>query len=99
RPDEEARRNRHDLYVTMPAHHAPIHHALALCTPLPLSSASTFSDVAWWMRQRVAEMGLGQWFHPTITICRKGGLPTPVPPGGHVIQRGDMLHCDFEIVY
>jgi Xaa-Pro aminopeptidase len=60
---------------------------------------TTNEDVAWWMRQRVAEMGLGQWFHPTITVYRKGGVPTPAPPGGVVIQRGDMLHCDFGIVY
>jgi len=60
---------------------------------------TTNEDVAWWMRQRVAEMGHGQWFHPTITVWRKGGLPTPAPPGGYVIQRGDMLHCDFGIVY
>ncbi len=38
---------------------------------------TTNEDVAWWMRQRVAELGLGQWFHPTITVYRKGGLPSP----------------------
>jgi len=60
---------------------------------------TTNEDVEWWMRQRVAELGLGQWFHPTITVYRKGGLPSPVPAGGFVIERGDMLHCDFGIVY
>ena len=60
---------------------------------------TTNEDVAWWMRQRVAELGFGGWFHPTITVWRKGGLPTPAPAGGHVIQRGDMLHCDFGLVY
>jgi Xaa-Pro aminopeptidase len=60
---------------------------------------TTNEDVAWWMRQRVAELGLGQWFHPTVTPSRKGGLPAPAPPGGHVIQRGDMLHVDFGLIY
>lgn len=60
---------------------------------------TTTDDVVWWMRQRVAEMGLGQWFHPSITIWRKGGVSSEAPPGGRVIQRGDMLHCDFGIVY
>jgi hypothetical protein len=60
---------------------------------------TTSEDVVWWMRQRVAEMGLGQWFHPSITIHRKGGVPPDIPPGQRVIQRGDMLHCDFGIVY
>lgn len=60
---------------------------------------TTTEDVVWWMRQRVAEMGLGQWFHPSITIWRKGGIPSDVAPERRVIQRGDMLHCDFGIVY
>src|SRR5437870_5306998 len=73
--------------------------AEAFSNRVVVPGVTTNEDVAWWMRQRVAEMGLGQWFHPTITVWRKGGLPTPTPPGGHVIQRGDMLHCDFGLVY
>ena len=60
---------------------------------------TTAEDVAWWMRQRVAEMGLGQWFHPSITIHRQGGIPASAPPGARAIQPGDMLHTDFGIVY
>ncbi len=60
---------------------------------------TTTEDVTWWMRQRTAEMGLGLWFHPSVTIWRKGGLPPNTPPAARVIQRGDMLHCDFGIVY
>ena len=56
---------------------------------------TTTDDVAWWMRQRVVEQGLGQWFHPSVTIHRLGG----VKPGDQVIQRGDMLHTDFGITY
>ena len=35
---------------------------------------TTNEDVVWWMRQRVVEMGLGKWFHPSITIHRQGGV-------------------------
>jgi Xaa-Pro aminopeptidase len=56
---------------------------------------TTADDVAWWMRQRSAELGLGQWFQPTVDIQRKGGRPSD----SRVIQRGDLLHCDFGIVY
>jgi methionine aminopeptidase len=56
---------------------------------------TTADDVAWWMRQRVAELGLGQWFQPTVDIQRQGGRPSD----SRVIQRGDLLHCDFGIVY
>jgi Xaa-Pro aminopeptidase len=59
---------------------------------------TTTEDVVWWMRQRVAEMGHGGWFHPSITISRKGFLDG-VPGKDPVIQRGDMLHTDFGIVY
>ena len=56
---------------------------------------TTTEDVVWWMRQRVVEMGLGKWFHPSITIWRQGGRPSR----DGVIQPGDMLHTDFGIVY
>jgi Xaa-Pro aminopeptidase len=60
---------------------------------------TTTEDLVWWMRQRVAELGLGGWFHPSVTIWRRGGVPSDVPPDRRVIQRGDMLHTDFGIVY
>ncbi len=56
---------------------------------------TTSEDVVWWMRQRVVELGLGKWFHPSVTIHRQGG----VKPGDNVIQPGDMLHTDFGLVY
>lgn len=55
---------------------------------------TTSEDVVWWMRQRVVEMGLGKWFHPSVTIHRQGGTN-----GDQVIKPGDMLHTDFGIVY
>ena len=55
---------------------------------------TTTDDVVWWMRQRVVEMGLGKWFHPSVTIWRQGGTN-----GDLVIKPGDMLHTDFGLVY
>jgi Xaa-Pro aminopeptidase len=60
---------------------------------------TTTDDVAWWMRQRVAGLGLGGWFHPSVSIQRKGGLPPDLPPDKRIIRRGDMLHTDFGLVY
>lgn len=57
---------------------------------------TTSQDVVWWMRQRVAELGLESWFQPSVTIWRKGGNLTTMQG---VIQPGDMLHTDFGIVY
>ncbi len=66
---------------------------------------TTSDDVVWWMRQKVTELGLETWFHPTVDIQRNeeelkdhieafsGGY------GNEVIQPGDLLHCDFGITY
>ena len=51
------------------------------------------SDVVWWMRQRVADYGLTTWFQPSVDVQRKGGTEGEDP----VIQKGDVLHCDFGI--
>ncbi|WP_329683650.1 M24 family metallopeptidase [Longimicrobium sp.] len=50
-------------------------------------------DVVWWMRQRLADLGLGTWFHPSVTVQRRGvEMGDSANP---VIQRGDVLHTDF----
>lgn len=72
--------------------------AEAFSNQVIVPGVTTTEDVVWWMRQRVAEMGLGSWFHPSVDIQRKGGLPAGAPEGGHVIERGDMLHTDFGII-
>ena len=56
---------------------------------------TTTDDVVWWMRQRVADMGLGSWFHPSVSIQRQGGQVPSTP----VIEPGDLLHTDFGLVY
>jgi Xaa-Pro aminopeptidase len=56
---------------------------------------TTSQDVVWWMRQRVAELGLGSWFQPSINIARQGEKGTVQG----TIQPGDLLHTDFGIVY
>ena len=57
---------------------------------------TTTEDVVWWMRQRVNDMGLGTWFQPSVEVQRMGVEEADL--GEHpVIQRGDVLHCDFGI--
>jgi hypothetical protein len=63
------------------------------------------SDVEWWMRQKVADLGLNTWFHPTVDLQRaedslKGHLYSfSDRPNQMVILPGDLLHCDFGITY
>src|SRR5215813_3036677 len=60
---------------------------------------TTNQDVVWWMRQRVNDLGLGTWFQPTVRVQRKGsGIPSNLAEDAPVvIERGDVLHCDFGI--
>jgi Xaa-Pro aminopeptidase len=66
---------------------------------------TTTEDVVWWLRQRVTDLGLETWFHPTVDVQRADGnsfnhLRTfSKRPAGEVIQPGDLLHVDFGITY
>ena len=54
-------------------------------------------DVVWWMRQKVNDLGLGSWFQPSVSVQRMGVTDAQLGDNP-VIQRGDVLHCDFGIV-
>jgi len=57
---------------------------------------TTTDDVVWWLRERTRQLGMTNWFHPTVDIQRPKDSPYKDSP---VIHRGDFLHCDFGIVY
>ncbi|MGI9044323.1 MAG: M24 family metallopeptidase [Gemmatimonadaceae bacterium] len=65
----------------------------AVITP----GVTTTQDVVWWMRQRVNDLGLGSWFQPSVSVQRRGVTEADLGPNP-MIQRGDVLHCDFGIV-
>jgi hypothetical protein len=54
------------------------------------------SDLVWWWRQRVNDLGLGTWFQPSIEVQRKG-VGEDKLGDDPVIERGDVLHCDVGI--
>ena len=66
---------------------------------------TTTTDVEWWMREKVTKMGLETWFHPSVDIQRneeenQGHLRSfSNRPDKKIIQKGDLLHCDFGITY
>ncbi|MEJ1238688.1 M24 family metallopeptidase [Chryseolinea sp. T2] len=61
---------------------------------------TTTEDVVWWFRERIKELKLDTWFHPSVSIERaesdaiasKNAQPL-------VIMPGDLLHVDFGITY
>jgi len=62
-------------------------------------------DVVWWMRDKVRELKLQAWFHPTVDVQRADPesfdhLRTfSKRPEKNIIRAGDLLHCDFGITY
>ena len=66
---------------------------------------TTTTDLEWWMRQKVTDLGLETWFHPSIDIQRSSEIngdhlrSFSNRPSENIIQRGDLLHCDFGITY
>ena len=68
-------------------------------------STTTTTDVEWWMRQKVTDLGLETWFHPSVDIQRfteenQDHLSSfSNRPDKKIIQKGDLLHCDFGITY
>ena len=54
-------------------------------------------DVAWWMRQRALNLGFAAWFHPSVDIQRRKSPQDEDVDTSRIIQRGDLLHCDFGI--
>ena len=69
------------------------------------AGVTTTDDVVWWYRQRVRDLGLDTWFHPTVDIqrfdtTRFDHLRTfSKRPNAEIIQEGDLLHVDFGITY
>ena len=55
------------------------------------------SDVVWWFRQRVNDMGLASWFQPSVSVQRRGATAQQLGEDP-VIARGDLLHCDVGFV-
>lgn len=69
------------------------------------AGTTTSDDVIWWLRNRVTELGLDTWFHPSVSIQRADAGNNEFlrsfskRPQDDVIQYGDLLHVDFGITY
>ncbi|QDH33955.1 M24 family metallopeptidase [Porphyrobacter sp. YT40] len=58
---------------------------------------TTAEQVQWWYRDRLMQLGLTPWFHPSVAIQRQG--VKGMLEGDEVIQPGDLLWTDFGITY
>ena len=62
-------------------------------------------SVVWWLRQRVIDLGLDTWFHPSVSVQRADMGNNEFlrsfskRPDQDIIRHGDLLHVDFGITY
>jgi Xaa-Pro aminopeptidase len=77
-----------------------IAHALigeAFSTRVITPGSTTAEQVQWRYRDRLRELGLTPWFHPSVAIQRQGF--DGMLDGNTVIEPGDLLWTDFGITY
>ncbi|SET30473.1 M24 family metallopeptidase [Thalassotalea agarivorans] len=66
---------------------------------------TTTDDIAWWYRERVRELKLQAWFHPSVSIQRADNqafdheTTFTNKDTDNVVRPGDLLHVDFGITY
>ena len=66
---------------------------------------TTTRDVVWYYRDRIQELGMTAWFHPTVDIQRYDPenfdhlRSFSKRPDLQVIMPGDLVHVDFGITY
>jgi Xaa-Pro aminopeptidase len=66
---------------------------------------TTTEDVSWWFREKVRELKLSVWFHPSVSIQRQDAEEFDQVQAfsqtrdDSVILPGDLLHVDFGITY
>ena len=74
----------------------------AFSTKVITPGITSTDDVVWWMREKVLELGLDTWFHPTVDVQRKDNSDLYAFDNKSkldIIQPGDLIHCDFGITY
>tara|TARA_R110002124_G_scaffold287287_1_gene472292 strand:- start:19097 stop:20452 length:1356 start_codon:yes stop_codon:yes gene_type:complete len=66
---------------------------------------TTTEDLVWWFREKIRELKLITWFHPSVSIQRADPesfdhlRSFSSRPDNNVIMPGDLLHVDFGITY
>ena len=74
----------------------------AFSTKVITPGITTTDDVVWWMREKVSDLGLDTWFHPSVDVQREDNSDLYAFDGlskFDIIQPGDLIHCDFGITY
>lgn len=60
------------------------------------------TDLEWWFRQRVSDLGLSTWFHNSIEVERSDRALDNIAANNldpDILYKGDHVHIDFGITY
>lgn len=66
---------------------------------------TTTQDVQWWYREKIRDLNLTTWFHPSVSVQRSenekhsGDFADYFADDSDVIMPGDLIHVDFGIEY
>jgi Xaa-Pro aminopeptidase len=64
---------------------------------------TTTADLEWWYRERIEDLRIDTWFHPSVSVQRPAAGEQAVQftrrRGPETIQPGDLVHLDFGITY
>lgn len=66
---------------------------------------TTTEDIVWWLRDKSKQLGVSNWFHPSVSIQRANNEKFDQINAfskrseDNVIMPGDLLHMDFGITY
>ncbi|MDR9407786.1 MAG: M24 family metallopeptidase [Balneolaceae bacterium] len=66
---------------------------------------TTTQDVQWWYREKIRDLKLTTWFHPSVSVQRSendkhtGDFSDYFADDSDVIMPGDLIHIDFGIEY
>jgi len=75
--------------------------ARAFSSEVIVPGRTTTEDVQWWLRQQVRDLGMGEWFPPSVSVQRPGmtadAFTATADRSPVVIERGDHLHTDFGV--
>jgi len=69
------------------------------------AGVTTTEDLVWWYREKIRELKLSTWFHPTVSIQRQDPesfdhlRSFSAQAEKNIILPGDLLHVDFGITY
>jgi Xaa-Pro aminopeptidase len=66
---------------------------------------TTTNDIVWWLREKVLDLRLQTWFHPSVSLQRTSNetfdhlQASSERAKTQIIMPGDLLHMDFGLTY